>query len=53
MSIIEAIEKIEELGDDEYKKNVIFGCYIEKIKERILNNKSSININSDIDITRG
>ena len=48
MSIEQAIENIENLGDDSYKQKTIFANYIQKIKDRLLNNRESMNINNDI-----
>jgi len=52
ISIKDAIKEIEAIGDDSYKKNVIFTHYTRQIKERIANNKSSISINEDIESTQ-
>ncbi|WP_342269666.1 WD40 domain-containing protein [Rickettsia endosymbiont of Orchestes rusci] len=52
ISIKDAITKIEAIGDDSYKENIIFTHYISKIKERLKNNKSSISINEDIERTK-
>ncbi|WP_375330738.1 NACHT and WD40 repeat domain-containing protein [Candidatus Tisiphia endosymbiont of Oplodontha viridula] len=49
ISITDAIAQIKAVGDDSYKENVIFTHYINKIKERLKNNKSSISINEDIE----
>jgi serine/threonine protein kinase len=48
-SIKDAIEKVGAIGDDSYKENIIFTHYINKVKERFKNNKSSIGINEDIE----
>ncbi|WP_342267925.1 pentapeptide repeat-containing protein [Candidatus Tisiphia endosymbiont of Empis tessellata] len=48
-SIKDAIKGVKKIGDDNYKKNIIFTHYINKIKERLKSNKSSISINEDIE----
>ncbi|WP_341761068.1 pentapeptide repeat-containing protein [Candidatus Tisiphia endosymbiont of Thecophora atra] len=49
ISIADAIVQIKAVGDDNYKNNIIFTHYINKIKERLKSNKSSISINEDIE----
>ena len=39
LSIELAIERIEKIGNDDYKEYIILSSYIEKIKDRINNNK--------------
>ena len=48
ISIEEAIDILEKMGDDSYKEDVVFRHYIAKIQERIENNRSSISLNEDI-----
>ena len=48
ISIQEAIDTLERMGDDSYKEDVVFRHYIAKIEERIKNNRSSISLNEDI-----
>ena len=48
ISIEEAIDLLEKMGDDSYKEDVVFRHYIAKVQERIENNRSSISLNEDI-----
>ena len=52
ISIPEAINRLNKMGDDSYKENAIFSQYIANIKNRIEHNRSSIGINRDIDKTK-
>jgi len=52
LSIKQAIERIKSLGDDSYKETIIYTHYIDKIRERLINDKSSIGINEDIEQTK-
>mgnify|MGYP000859612344 CR=1 FL=1 len=48
ISIQEALDNLERMGDDSYKEDVVFRHYIAKIEERIENNRSSVSLNEDI-----
>ncbi len=52
ISIPNAIEGIQNIGDDSWKEKSIFTTYILKIKEALRNDKSSISINEDIEDTQ-
>ncbi len=52
INIDEAIQILNGIGDDDYKKEIVSTQYIAKIKDRIEHNLSSISLNEDIKQTR-
>ena len=48
VSIQEAIDRLNQMGDDSYMEDVVFRHYIAKLEERIQTNRSSISLNEDI-----
>ena len=48
ISIQQAIDTLERMGDDSYREDVVFRHYIAKVQERIESNRPSVSLNEDI-----
>jgi hypothetical protein len=48
INIEEAINALEQMGNNSYKENIVLKQYIAKINDRIDNDRSSIGLNEDI-----
>ena len=44
IDIKDAIDEIKKFGDDNFKKQAVFGNYINIVKEKLVNDKQLINI---------
>ena len=49
IDIKEAIDEINKFGDDSFKKQAVFGNYVNIVKEKLVNDKQSINVDQDIE----
>lgn len=44
IEIKEAIDEIKKFGDDNFKKQAVFGNYVNIVKEKLVNDKQFINV---------
>lgn len=52
ISIKEAIERLQQMGNEDYKEDAILRHYVNKVRESIENNRATLSINEDIHQTR-